>query len=191
MTESKFKVPVVELVKGINPNLGMFHFCTPTAIQLKTTIDTVATYMAAGIPSNPGYFGLWDPKRQRWSGSDSTRSECMLCSAINATRIWIGLSLPTLRNFSTPPDGPFFLNLLEKGCLILSGRTYLRMCHPFVVPFLWRSKQRLAEDTSLPKMPTQTATPRGVATPRQDEHSLAGVPMSEDEDEGRTSTSQT
>ena len=35
MTESKFKVPVVELVKGINPNLRMFHFCTPIAIQLK------------------------------------------------------------------------------------------------------------------------------------------------------------
>ena len=29
-----------------------------------------------------------------------------------------------------------------------------------------------AQDTSLPKMPTPTATPRGVATPRQDEHSL-------------------
>jgi len=31
----------------------------------------------------------------------------------------------------------------------------------------------LFTDTSLPKMPTPTATPRGVATPRQDEHSLA------------------
>lgn len=30
------------------------------------------------------------------------------------------------------------------------------------------------QDTSLPKMPTPTATPRGVATPRQDEHSLVG-----------------
>ena len=66
------------------------------------------------------------------------------------------------------------------------------LCHFF------GALHRLAEDTSLPKMPTPTATPRGVATPRQDEHSLAGVPMSEnahvrkwDEHEGRIPTSKT
>ena len=77
-------------------------------------------------------------------------------------------------------EGIIDLFMLNKYIYIsLSLSVTHLLCHFF------GALHRLAEDTSLPKMPTPTATPRGVATPRQDEHSLAGVPMSENAHVGK------